>query len=792
MANPLSLVWDLIANDDASPAFDRVAVSADGAAAATDRASASMDVAGKSSEKNAGLLGTLSSHLGEIVVAAGLVDLAVKSAKAAAQFQSSMILIQTQAGASAAEVKKMSSAILDLAGPVAQAPEALANSLYHVESVGLRGAAALNVVKLAAEGAKVGHADLEQTTNALTAAFASGIPGVQNMSQAMGALNATVGAGDMKMSDLNDAMSTGLLVTVKQYGLTMNDVGAALADFGDNNIRGADAATKLRMAVQAFAAPMKAGAASFEKLGLSTTQLATDMQKGGLNLALTDLVNHLNKAGDTGTKAGQILTDMFGKKAGSGVLTLVGTYSRFEQKLGQVKSGADNFAADWQATTDTVTFQWDRLKDGMQALEIELGTKLLPVANKLAGEIGNGLTKAVKTATTWFQNHKKAASELTTVLKDGLYGALVLVSAQLAVTAAEAVIAAAPFVALSVVVGATVVAVVNLFKHNAQLRQSTIQLGKDVETWGVGVYKRDLIPAYQKLVAGIKDTIKWVEVHREGFIKLGQGIETYVVTVYKKDLVPAFDTVRTIIIDLCKWVDQHRVGLEQLAKIVGTVVEDAFKALALELYADVQMFRATWTAVHALLIVFGDLWDVIAKVQIAFEKLLLEMKASLLALILWFDTLENKILGALTNVGSWLYDVGKNMLMGLLSGLQNGLTDVVNWIRTQLGNSLVNATKAALHINSPSLLFATEVGGPIMEGIAKGITDNIGLTHKALTNASTSMVKFGATTVAGSGSPYSKIGGAGVVINNYNTMQPNQDMSSFAAVVSRTTARSMK
>ena len=68
----------------------------------------------------------------------------------------------------------------------------------------------------------------------------SGIKGAQNYNQAMGALNATVGAGDMTMQDLADALSNGVMPVVKNYGLSLlDDVGAALATFGDNNIRGA-------------------------------------------------------------------------------------------------------------------------------------------------------------------------------------------------------------------------------------------------------------------------------------------------------------------------------------------------------------------------------------------------------------------------------------------------------------------------------------------------------------------------------------------------------------------------
>jgi hypothetical protein len=128
----------------------------------------------------------------------------------------------------------------------------------------------LKVLRVAAEGARVGNANLTDVTNALDAAIVSGISGVQNYKQGMGALNAIVGAGDMKMQDLADALGTGLLAPMKTYGLTLKDVGGALAVFGDNNIRGQDAATKLTSAVRIMAAPSAAASkpGSTDPLGL--------------------------------------------------------------------------------------------------------------------------------------------------------------------------------------------------------------------------------------------------------------------------------------------------------------------------------------------------------------------------------------------------------------------------------------------------------------------------------------------------------------------------------------------
>lgn len=400
MATPLALIFDLLARDQASPAFLRVAGAADKAAASTERAAKSMEGA-SARMSTAGAKLTKSVTVPLLAIGAVSVDQAVK-------FQKAMTLIQTQAGAPVAEVKRMSSAILSLAGPVATAPEKLATSLYHVESIGLRGAKALDLVKLAAEGAKVGHADLEQTTNALTSSFASGIKGVSNMSQAMGILNATVGAGDMSMQNLNEALSSGVLTVVKQYGVTMRDAGAALATFGDNNIRGAEAGTMLRMAVQALAVPIHAGAKELNDLGIksdvstgalkrlhiTTGQLAKDMQTGGLNKALLDLQKHLVDSGVKGDQMGAILTEAFGKRAGPGLQVLIGQMARFQTKLGDVTTGGNQFGAAWQATTKTAAFQAEQLRANLDRLGIELGQVLLPVFEKIV----SGLESAVH----WF------------------------------------------------------------------------------------------------------------------------------------------------------------------------------------------------------------------------------------------------------------------------------------------------------------------------------------------------------------------------------------------------------
>jgi TP901 family phage tail tape measure protein len=374
MASSVALLFDLIGRDGASPAFLRAGASAE-------RAGTQAELAGKR-------ISGFSKTLGLV----GIAGVAV-AIKAAVDFQSKMLLIQTQAGATAAEVKKMTPAILSLAGPTATAPEALATSLYHIWSTGMRGAQALDAVKIAAEGAKVGHADLEATTNALTAVMVSGIGGIANMSDAMGKLNTIVGAGDMSMTNLVEAFSgTGLLAAAQGFGVTFNQVGAALATFGDNGIRGADAATQLRMTMMALSAPAKGGAGQLKALGLSAAQLKSDLSSGGLTKALEDLNAHMVATGVKSNQVGEVLTTAFGKKAGVGITVLEEQLSRYQTKLADVQKGGTSFGASWQAWTQSNAGQIDLLKAHVQQFEVEFGTKLLPVLNDGVKFLNNNST----------------------------------------------------------------------------------------------------------------------------------------------------------------------------------------------------------------------------------------------------------------------------------------------------------------------------------------------------------------------------------------------------------------
>lgn len=344
--------------------------------------------------KGKGLSETISA-IGKVALAGGLVAFAAaayEGVKGAKDLQQQMEMIHTQAGKSQTEVTGMTKSILGMAASVGTNPQALAQGLYHIESAGFSGAKALNMLTVAAKGAKIGNADLTDTAQALAGAIYSNIPGAQNLNEAMGTLNSTVGAGDMTMQQLNEAFQGPMLATVKGYGLSLTDVGAALADFGDLNIRGADAATQLRMAVQYMAKPAATAGPALAQLGLNTQSFAKALAQGGLMPALQLLHDRLVATGQNSKETALDISDLFSKKGSSGVTILLNSLDRLKTKYKDVQSGAGSFGADWTATTKNLSFQWAQVEAGAAAFADKLGGYLIPKIEQLGSFVARNKT----------------------------------------------------------------------------------------------------------------------------------------------------------------------------------------------------------------------------------------------------------------------------------------------------------------------------------------------------------------------------------------------------------------
>jgi hypothetical protein len=231
----------------------------------------------------------------------------------AMDFQQAMLMIHTQAGASAGEVKKLSGAVLNLAKIEPQSPQQLANALYRLEGAGMRGAKAMSGLKAAADLAAVGNANVEDTAKTLSQVWFSGIKGAKNLQKVVAEMNATVGAGDMRLQQLVDALGTGIMPVAKNAGLTgcaTSPGRSRCSATRRTTCRAGRRSWRRRCTTCTRRARRRRGD---EHDRLTGSELGKDFRKkNGLLTALTDLRGHLNKlpGGFRGLKAAQVLSDI--------------------------------------------------------------------------------------------------------------------------------------------------------------------------------------------------------------------------------------------------------------------------------------------------------------------------------------------------------------------------------------------------------------------------------------------------------------------------------------------------
>ena len=141
--------------------------------------------------------------------------------------------------------------------------------------------------------------------------------------------------------------------------------------------------------------------------------------------------------------------------------------------------------------------------------------------------------------------------------------------------------------------------------------------------------------------------------------------------------------------------------------------------------------------------------------------------------------LFNSIVNGLSSLPSKMAEIGSNIVSGIWNGISSGWNWLTNKV-SNLANSLLDAAKDALGINSPSKEFADEVGRWIMPGVGKGLDKSMPATLKdmkakagelvsamrAEMSASVGQLSVGASHAAGL-----RVAGAGTTVYNDNRME---------------------
>ena len=346
----------------------------------------------------------------------------------AGKYQDSTTHLVTDAGESAKALGMVQQGMLAVAAATGTSSADIVNGMYHVESAGYHGALGLKVLKVAAEGAKVGGADLDTMSKSLTGTMnayygstTTAANATQRSTSMMNALIATVGAGDMRMQDL--ASSLGNVAPVAAAAkVKFADVGGALATMTAQNMSAQQATQDLRHTIMSLESPNKVAQKEMAGLGLSATDLSQNLGKRGLAATLQMVAEaarqHAGALGQTYTQA------MY--KAMGGTVGLTTSLMLTGRNMATFKGNVDTVAAaaakgggqvdNWGRIQGTFNFKLEQAKASVEAMGISLGSALLPAVTAVLGPLAHMMSVIA--------GNKAASIALAVVIGGLLAGAL--------------------------------------------------------------------------------------------------------------------------------------------------------------------------------------------------------------------------------------------------------------------------------------------------------------------------------------------------------------------------------
>jgi TP901 family phage tail tape measure protein len=552
-------------------------------------------------------------------------------------------------------------------------------------------------LKTASDLAAVGGANLEETTNAIAAAWRSGITGAQNFTQAAATVNAIIGAGNMKMQDFVSAMGTGVLSAATTFGVSLKQVGGAMALMTDEGVPAQMAATRLRMSLSLLGAPSATAAKQLATIGLSSTALAQELRSGGLTGAIGLLKQHIKDTGLDAVQTSQLLSRAFGGgQSSSAILTMINNFDTLKRKQDQITAGMSKYGADVAAQRQTIQAQLDILRSSLETAGVKLGQALLKPFTSLTRFVASDLVPAILSIGNVLG--KVFSNPYAQALLVTLLGAAVAIKAIMIATKAWAAIQAIlNLELLANPIGITIVAVAALAAGIAVLYARS-------ET-----FRKIVSGAFRAVRDAAEDVWNWIKGHWMLLAAIliapilpAVAIIAGLFMLFRKPVQEAFDAIKRVIVDgFDSWWAGHGADLEKVWDDAWSAIKDTFNVLFGPVIAAV---KAGWNLIIGVIrpgmdlleTIFRGGWGLIsATTRATWDLITGVFKAA-------WDVISGIVQVAVAGVESvvkigWdlivgIFDVALDLLTGHWSkawtDIQNTITQVWNAIKGFLGSAI--------------------------------------------------------------------------------------------------------
>jgi TP901 family phage tail tape measure protein len=630
-------------------------------------------------------------------IGAAALGMGAVSVKLAGDFQTKMTALSTGAGETQANLGMVSKGLLKMSGEVGTSSLALADGMYNVESAGFHGAAGLTVLKTAAQGAKVGSADMAVVADALTSALNAYHLPASKAADVTNTLVATVAAGKMKMGDLASSLGQVLPIASSAH-VKLGEVGAAIASMTSKGTDAATASTRLSSLMSAMLAPTGAATKAFKDMGLGAGDVSNKLTHQGLNAALTLITDTIGKKFKPGSAEYlAALTSMVGGQDQlKAALNLTGenaaTFTGNIKSIGAAVSSSGGKVKGFSEVQKDWNFQLDSAKATAESLGISLGTALIP-------KLQSGM-KALQGMVDWTKQHGTATKVLAGIIAGVLTAAITAYIVQ-------------QTIAMALMVSSSAAAVA----HGVAAVASAVATG----IWAAAEWVLNLALLANPLTWIVLAIIAVIAV-----IVLIATKTTWFQTAWKY----SWNAIKAAVGAVVHW-------------FTGTIwpsLQKAYQQMMTGIHAVWNAMKSAWngikSAVSAAVGFVNGMFAALGRATLSVVRFVVQMyqgvRDKLGQLVSFVRSIPGRILSALGNLGSMLFNAGKNIIQGLINGIKN------------MAGNVKNAVSGVLSAARNLLPFSPAKEGPfsgrgyplyagqsIGDSLATGIRQSLGVVRAA-------------------------------------------------------------
>jgi TP901 family phage tail tape measure protein len=351
------------------------------AGVAVDRYGDRVDVAARKARAQQAR-GQLGRDIGNTASVAGAGILAGLGAatKVSVDFSQEMRNVNSIAQLSEERLDALKKSVVEIARDpqVLQGPRGLSEALYDVYSSGFEGAKALDVLRVAAQGASAGNTDAATSGKVLMATLNSGIPGVESAAQAMDVLFKTVDRGVVTFPELAGSLGA-ILPTAAKAEVSLQQVGAAVALMTKSGQSASESTNDLLNLLSKIANPSQEAEKQFKALGISYG--FAGLQAKGLPGVLEEIQK---KTGGNADAIKKLLPDLQAQRAALSLLKNGG--KDYVAELAEMEKASEGVGAKTAALNQQLKGEgagMENFNKNLEILAITASSTLLPALNDL-------------------------------------------------------------------------------------------------------------------------------------------------------------------------------------------------------------------------------------------------------------------------------------------------------------------------------------------------------------------------------------------------------------------------